>query len=49
MNYGSGPIDNMVGDIKGTTKFLAKVIFAGFNIVFLVVIGLIIAANFGVM
>ena len=49
MNYNSGPIDSVVSDIKGATKFLAKAIFAGFNIVFLIVIGLILASNFGMI
>ena len=48
MNYNGDPIDNMVGEIKGTTKFLATIIFAGFNVVFLIVVGLILVSNFGI-
>jgi len=46
MSYNNDPIDNMVSDIKGTTKFLSRVIFAGFNVVFLIVLGLVLASNF---
>ena len=48
MSYNNDPIDNMVSEIKGTTKFISKVIFAGFNVVFLIVLGLVLASNLGI-
>lgn len=47
MEYNTDPIDYMVDDIKGSADVLAKVIFAGFNIVFLVILGVILVTNFG--
>jgi hypothetical protein len=46
MQYTNDPIDDLVSDIKGTTGVLAKVIFAGFNLVFLVILGIILVSNF---
>lgn len=47
MEYNTDQIDYLVDDIKGTSDVLAKVIFAGFNIVFLVILGVILVTNFG--
>ena len=38
-------VDGMVDNIKDSTNLLAKVLFAGFNIVFLVVIGVILVST----
>jgi hypothetical protein len=46
MQYPNDPIDNMIKDIKGTTGILAKVLFAGFNVVFILILGLILVSNF---
>jgi hypothetical protein len=46
MQYSNDPIDDLVNDIKGTTGVLAKVIFAGFNLVFFVILGIILVSNF---
>jgi hypothetical protein len=46
MQYSNDPIENLVNDIKGTTGVLAKVIFAGFNLVFIVILGIILVTNF---
>jgi hypothetical protein len=43
--YVNDPVDEMVEDIKGSADVLAKVLFAGFNIVFLVVLGIILISN----
>ena len=45
MQYSNDPIDDLVNDIKGTTGVLAKVIFAGFNLVFFVILGIILVSN----
>jgi hypothetical protein len=47
MEYNAEQIDYLVDEIKGTSDVLAKVIFAGFNIVFLVILGVILVTNFG--
>ena len=47
MEYNADQIDYLVDEIKGTSDVLAKVIFAGFNIVFLVILGVILVKNFG--
>lgn len=47
MAYSNDPIESLVDDIKGTTGILAKVIFAGFNLVFIVVLGIILVSNLG--
>lgn len=46
MQYSNDPIESLVNDIKGTTGVLAKVIFAGFNVVFVVILGIILVSNF---
>ena len=45
MEYTNDPIDGLIDEIKGTTGILARVIFAGFNIVFIVVLGIILVSN----
>lgn len=45
MQYHNDPVDVMVDDIKGTAGVLAKMLFAGFNLVFIVVLGIIIVSN----
>jgi hypothetical protein len=45
MEYTTVQIDVMVDEIKGSADVLAKVLFAGFNIVFLVVLGVILISN----
>jgi len=45
MEYTTDQIDSMVDEIKGSADVLAKVLFAGFNIVFLVVLGVILISN----
>lgn len=45
MEYSTKQVDAMVDDIKDSAEVLAKVIFAGFNIVFLVVLGVILITN----
>ena len=47
MEYNAEQIDYLVDDVKGSSDVLAKVIFAGFNIVFLVILGVILVTNFG--
>ena len=47
MEYNAEQIDYLVDDVKGSSDVLAKVIFAGFNIVFLVILGVILVINFG--
>ena len=42
MQYTEEPIDALVENIIESTDVLAKVLFAGFNIVFLVVLGVIL-------
>jgi hypothetical protein len=46
MQYTNDPVDGMVDEIKGTAGILAKVIFAGFNLIFVVIIGVILVSNF---
>ena len=46
MQYNNDPVDGMVDEIKGTAGILAKVLFAGFNLVFVVIIGVILVSNF---
>jgi hypothetical protein len=46
MQNPNDPIDNMIEEIKGTTGILAKVLFAGFNVVFILILGLILVSNF---
>lgn len=46
MQYTNDPVDGMVDEIKGTAGVLAKVLFAGFNLVFIVIIGVILVSNF---
>ena len=48
MEYTTDQIDGMVDEIKGSADVLAKVLFAGFNIVFLVVLGVILISNLAV-
>lgn len=48
MQYTNDPVDGMVDDIKGTAGVLAKVLFAGFNIVFILVIGFILVSNLAI-
>lgn len=48
MQCNNDPIEGMVDDIKGTAGVIAKVVFAGFNIVFIVVIGIILVSNFAI-
>ena len=48
MQYSNSPIDNMVNEIKGTTGFLGKLIFAGFNVIFIIILGLILVSNFAI-
>jgi hypothetical protein len=48
MQYTNDPVDGMVDDIKGTAGLLAKVLFAGFNIVFILVIGFILVSNLAI-
>ncbi|MFC1997100.1 hypothetical protein ACFLXI_05770 [Chloroflexota bacterium] len=48
MQYNNDPVDGMVDDIKGSAGILAKVLFAGFNIVFLVVLGVVLVSNLSV-
>jgi hypothetical protein len=43
--YAEDPVDEVVEDIKGSAEVLAKVLFAGFNIVFLVILGIILISN----
>ena len=45
MQYSNDPIEGMVDEIKGTAGVLAKVLFAGFNIVFIIVLGIILVSN----
>ena len=47
MEYTNDPIDGLVDEIKGTAEILAKVLFAGFNLVFVILLGVIIISNFG--
>lgn len=46
MEYTNDPIDGLVDEIKGTAEILAKVLFAGFNLVFVILLGVIIISNF---
>ena len=46
VDYDGDPIEGMVDDIKGSAELLAKVLFAGFNIVFLVILGVLLIATF---
>jgi hypothetical protein len=46
MQYTNDPIDGLVDEIKGTAGVLTKILFAGFNVVFIVVLGLILVSNF---
>jgi hypothetical protein len=46
MQYTNDPVDGMVDEIKGTAGILAKVLFAGFNLIFVVIIGVILVSNF---
>ena len=46
MQYNNDPVDGMVDEIKGTAGILAKVLFAGFNLIFVVIIGVILVSNF---
>jgi len=46
MQYTNDPIDGLIDEIKGTTGVLAKVLFAGFNLVFFVIVGIILVSNF---
>jgi hypothetical protein len=48
MSSKNDPINDMVSEIKGTTSFISKVLFAGFNVVFLIVLGLILVSNFAI-
>ena len=48
MQYSNDPIESMVDDIKGTAGVIGKVVFAVFNIVFIVVIGIILVSNFAI-
>jgi endonuclease V-like protein UPF0215 family len=45
--FDTEPIDGMVDEIQGSIVVVSKVLFAGFNIVFLIIIGVILVANFG--
>ena len=45
MHYTSDPVDNMVDDIKGTAGMLGKILFAGFNLVFIVILGVLLVSN----
>jgi len=48
MQYSNNPIDNMVNEIKGTTGFLSKVIFAGINLILIIILGIIIVSSFAI-
>jgi len=48
MQYSNNPIDNMVNEIKGTTGFLGKVIFAGINLILIIILGIIIVSSFAI-
>ena len=48
MEYTSDQIESLVNDIKGTTGFLAKVLFAGFNLVLIIVLGVILVSNLAI-
>ena len=45
MQHTHDQVDGMVDEIKGSAEILAKVLFAGFNIVFLVIIGVILVSS----
>ena len=45
MEYTNDPVEGMVDDIREPADVLAKVLFAGFNIVFIVVLGIILITN----
>ena len=45
MQYHNDPVDVMVDDIKSTAGVLAKLLFAGFNLVFIIVLGILIVSN----
>ncbi|MFC1997099.1 hypothetical protein ACFLXI_05765 [Chloroflexota bacterium] len=48
MEYNADPVEEMVEEIIDSADLLAKVLFAGFNIVFLVVLGIILISNLSV-
>ena len=48
MQYSNNPIDNMVDEIKGTTGFVGKIIFAGFNVIFIIILGIILVTNLAI-
>ena len=45
MEYDYNPIDELVEEIKNSADTLAKLLFASFNIVFLIILGIIIISN----
>jgi hypothetical protein len=47
VDYKRDPFDDRLFDHKETSNVLAKVIFAWFNIVFLVILGVILVSYFG--
>ena len=48
MEYTNDPLEDLVDEIKGTAEVLAKVLFASFNIVFLILLGVIIISNMSI-
>ena len=48
MRYNQEPVDLMIEDIKDSASLLGRILFAGFNIIFLVVIGVILVSNLAV-
>jgi hypothetical protein len=45
MQYNNEPINGIVDDIKATASALAIYLFAGLNIIFIIMLGIILASH----